>query len=135
MTHVGRAARAKLGREPEARYIQLVMLDAGDLPSDPEALRALIIAERARHAERIAEFVSESDRLRAIIRELQRHRFGRRSEQLDRDQLSLALEDVEQSLATVEAAQEGARRRGSFDPRPARSIAAPCPRTCRGSRR
>ena len=95
-----------LGERPEARYIQLVMLDAGDLPSDPEALRALIIAERARHAERIAEFVSESDRLRAIIRELQRHRFGRRSEQLDRDQLSLALEDVEQSLAAGEAAQE-----------------------------
>jgi transposase len=82
------------------------MLDAGDLPSDADALRAIIIAERARHAEQIAEFVSESDRLRAFIRELQRHRFGRRSEQLDRDQLSLALEDVEQSLAAAEAAQE-----------------------------
>lgn len=95
-----------MGERAEARYIHLVTLDAGDLPSDAAALRALIIAERARHAEQIAEVMSERDRLRAIIRELQRHRFGRRSEQLDRDQLSLALEDVEQSLAAAEAAQE-----------------------------
>jgi transposase len=87
-----------------------VTLDAaGHLPSDPEALRALIIAERARHAEEMAGVVSERDRLRAIIRELQRHRFGRRSEQLDRDQLALALEDVEQSLAAAEAAHESAK--------------------------
>jgi transposase len=86
-----------------------VTLDAfGNLPSDPEALRALIIAERVRHAEEMAGIVSERDRLRAIIRELQRHRFGRRSEQLDRDQLALALEDVEQSLAAADAAEERA---------------------------
>jgi transposase len=85
-----------------------VTLDPGNLPSDPAALRALIVAERACHAEEIARIVSERDRLRAIIRELQRHRFGRRSEQLDREQLALALEDVEQSLAAVEAEEERA---------------------------
>ena len=42
----------------------------------------------------------------AIIKELQRHRFGRRSEQLDPDQLALALEDLEQTLAAAEAAAE-----------------------------
>jgi transposase len=44
----------------------------------------------------------------AIIKELQRHRFGRRSERLDPDQLALALEDLEQALAAAEAAAEKA---------------------------
>ncbi|MPZ34033.1 MAG: hypothetical protein GEV13_24120 [Rhodospirillales bacterium] len=46
----------------------------------------------------------EIDRLSAIIKELQRHRFGRRSEQLDPDQL--ALDEVEQTLSATEAADE-----------------------------
>jgi transposase len=37
----------------------------------------------------------------AIIPELQRHRFGRRSERLDPDQLALALEDLEQAIAAA----------------------------------
>src|SRR3954447_14869147 len=45
----------------------------------------------------------ESERLRQIIQELQRHRFGRRAETLPEDQLLLGLEDVEQ----VEAAGDG----------------------------
>ena len=48
----------------------------------------------------------EIDRLTAIITALQRHRFGRRSEQLDPDQLALALEDVEQTLSATEAEAE-----------------------------
>ena len=46
------------------------------------------------------------DRLTAIIKELQRHRFGRRAERLDPEQLALALEDVEQTLAAADAAAE-----------------------------
>ena len=42
----------------------------------------------------------------AIIKELQRHRFGRRSERLDPEQLNLALEDLEQTVAAAEAAAE-----------------------------
>src|SRR5437773_11909602 len=68
------------------------------LPTDPDALRVLLLAERVRHAE-------ELDRLTAIIKELQRHRFGRRSERLDPDQLALALEDLEQTLAAAELAE------------------------------
>ena len=81
---------------------------ADDLPTDPEALRALLITERARHAEEIARITHERDRLRAIIHELQRHRFGRRSERLDPDQLALALEDIEQTVAAIEAAADRA---------------------------
>jgi transposase len=89
--------------------------DAPDLlPDDPDALRALLLAERARHAAGLAAARAEAERahgeiarLRLIIKELQRHRFGRRAETLDPDQLSLALEDLEQTLAAAEAALEG----------------------------
>ncbi len=83
------------------------------LPTDAEALRALLLAERTRHAEELAAARGEADRaqgeiarLMAIIKELQRHRFGRRSERLDPDQLALALEDLEQMLAAAQAAAE-----------------------------
>ena len=53
------------------------------LPTDAKALRALILAERARHAEELAAARDAKDhaqgeiaRLMTIIKELQRHRFG-----------------------------------------------------------
>jgi hypothetical protein len=71
------------------------------------------LAERVRHAEELAAARGEASRaqdevrrLMAIIKELQRHRFGRRSERLDPDQLALALEDLEQALAAAEAAEK-----------------------------
>jgi transposase len=72
---------------------------ASILPSDPHALQAMLLAERA-----------ENERLRQIIKELQRHRFGRRAESLPEDQLLLGLEEAEQ----VEA--EGLAREESADP-------------------
>jgi transposase len=84
------------------------MPESTDLPTDPEALRALLIAERIQHATAVARIESERDRLRAIIVALQRHRFGRRSEQLDPDQLALGLEDLEQSVAAAEAQEDQA---------------------------
>jgi transposase len=65
------------------------------LPDDPETLKAMLIAERVR-----------SERLVQIIKELQRHRFGRRAETLPEDQLLLAFEDIEQSEAGAEAEAE-----------------------------
>ena len=76
------------------------------LPTDPHALRALLLAERERHAQELAAALTEAERLIAIIKELQRHRFGRRSERIDPDQLALMLEDLEQSVAASEAEVE-----------------------------
>jgi transposase len=83
------------------------------LPTNAKALRALLLAERARHAEELTAARGEMDRaqgevarLMAIIKALQRHRFGRRAERLDPEQLALALEDLEQTLAAAEAAAE-----------------------------
>ena len=47
-----------------------------------------------------------SERLAQIIKELQRHRFGRRAETLSEDQLLLALEDLEQGEAGAAAEAE-----------------------------
>jgi transposase len=86
-----------------------------DFPSDTlsvdlDALRALLLAERASHAaerERLTLAEAEIAWLRQIIQALQRHRFGRRSERLDPDQLALALEDLEQAVAATDAASDG----------------------------
>jgi transposase len=101
-----------------------------DLPRDPEWLllqlqhmAEVVAAERSRSAaleierdtvlaERDAA-QAEIEKLRLLIRQLQRGQFGRRSERLDPDQLQLGLEDLEQTAAAAEAAQEEAAARGS----------------------
>ena len=62
---------------------------------------------------------AEIEKLRLLIRQLQRGQFGRRSEKLDPDQLQLGLEDLEQTAAAAEAAQEEVAARNST-PRPPR---------------
>jgi transposase len=81
------------------------------LPDDVAALRALVLTAWAeREAERAenGRLADQNDRLRHLIRQLQRMQFGRRSEKLDPDQFNLALEDLEQAVAEVEAEQEKA---------------------------
>src|SRR5271168_2362 len=72
-------------------------MTADALPDDPGTLKAMLLAERAR-----------AERLEQIIKELQRHRFGRRAETLPEDQLLLGLEDVEQVAASRESEGEAA---------------------------
>ena len=55
----------------------------------------------------------ENERLRQIIKEMQRHRFGRRAETLPEDQLLLALEEADQVVAAAEAESEEAAPTGS----------------------
>jgi transposase len=68
---------------------------AAALPDDPDLLKAMVLAERA-----------ESERLRQIIKELQRHRVGRRAESLPEEQLQLGLEEAEQVEAAGDAENE-----------------------------
>lgn len=92
------------------------MLMEADLPDDVEALRALVL-EQAREIDALKVFKAEIERLKAIIAALQRHRFGRRSEQLDPDQFELALEEVETALAEAEHARDKASRAPAERPR------------------
>jgi transposase len=76
------------------------------LPTDIEALQALVAATRAERDAAIAErdqALSQNDRLRHLLHQLQRAQFGRRSEKLDPEQLLLAFEDIEQVIAANEA--------------------------------
>src|SRR3954452_2384587 len=81
------------------------------VPNEVAGLRAMLAqawAERDAERAEKARLAAQNDRLRHLIRQLQRLRFGRRSEKLDPDQLALALEDVEQAIAQTEAQQEKA---------------------------
>jgi hypothetical protein len=106
----------------------MMMVLADPLPEDLDTLHGLlrgVVAERdAALAERdlLAE---QNDRLRHLLRQLQRMQFGRRSEKLDPDQLQLAFEDIEQAVArgTAEAEkgaprgkEPGVRQRGDSRP-------------------
>lgn len=79
---------------------------ANHLPVDVEALHALLARACTERDAAIAErdhALTQNDRLRHLLRQLQRARFGRSSERLDPDQLGLALEDIEQAIAGSEA--------------------------------
>ena len=81
------------------------------LPNDAAVLRAMLAeawAERDTERAEKAQLAAQNDHLRHLIRQLQRLRFGPRSEKLDPDQLALALEDIEQAIAETEARQEKA---------------------------
>jgi transposase len=92
------------------------MLMEADLPEDVEALRAFaleqsrLLAEERSAAADLAVAKSEADaeieRLQSILDAFLRHRFGRKSEQLDPDQLQLGLEDIETALGVARAARE-----------------------------
>src|SRR6187399_1588922 len=64
------------------------------LPSDPDELRAFAAAllERCARLERLLKLAKDAQ-------------FGRSSEKLDADQLQLVLEDIEEAVAALEAAE------------------------------
>ena len=74
-------------------------LDLDNLPHDTALLHRLVrdMAALVDHRD------GEIERLRQMVKELQRMRFGRRSERLDPDQLALGLEDLDTDIAEVEA--------------------------------
>lgn len=77
-------------------------IDLESLPDDPVILRELVVNSEIE----ITGLRAEIDKLHLLIGKLNRHRFGRRSEQLDADQLALAIEDLEQAQAAGDAAAD-----------------------------
>jgi len=84
-----------LARRRDARSNRIMRVPTDSLPDDPGTLKAMLLAERTR-----------AERLEQIIREMQRHRFGRRAETLPEDQLLLGFEEVEPTAAGEEADHE-----------------------------
>src|SRR5215470_2322122 len=98
-----------------------------ELPRDPDLLVGKIVdltSTIARMIEENAALAAENEKLRLLLAEFKRALFGRRSEKLDPDQLSLGLEDVEQSIAAKEAAIESATTNSEQPSRPPRAKAA-----------
>ena len=78
-----------------------MQIDLAALPDDPDVLQRML-------REVVPELQAENEKLLLLVERLLRHRFGRRSEKLDFDQLRLGLEDEEQGAAEDEAARDAA---------------------------
>jgi transposase len=91
------------------------------LPDDIETLKAMVLAAHAEAAQlRAAKAEAEAriERLHALIKTLERARYGRRSEALDPDQHAFAFEEIQTGLGAVEATLDA-------------TVKAPAPRTPR----
>ena len=105
-------------RRDGVAHHSLVQIEPDTLPDDPALLTQML-----------RELYAENDKLRLLIDRLLRHQFGRRSEQLDVDQLQFALEGLEQTAAESQAGQDAAeaakdQRRQRRDARPNRNLGA-----------
>jgi transposase len=91
-----------------------VQIDPDALPDDAAVLREALRTVLLQHG----ELHTENDKLRLLVQRLLRHQFGRRSEQLSPDQLQLGLEDLEQTIAANQAAQDAIGAGVTRKPRP-----------------
>ena len=84
------------------------------LPDDVEALKQLVLAERAK----LYAATIEIDQLKLLIAKLRRLQFGRSSEQLSReiDQLELRLEELQTAQAQTATVEQPAPERGAEKP-------------------
>lgn len=110
-----------------------MQIDLAALPDDPATLqrmlREVVTAAEQQHTtlrHAMQQRDTEIDKLHLLIKRLLRQQFGRRSEQLSADQLQLALEDLEQTIAAHEAAQDTAenKQRQRREKRPSRNHGA-----------
>jgi len=80
-----------------------------NLPTDAEALRALVLAMMAERDTAMAErdaLAAQNDHLRHLLLKLRRLQFGRKSERLPEAQLQLGLEALEVAIAQADAETE-----------------------------
>jgi transposase len=89
-----------------------MQLDLNNLPTETALLHRLVrdIVGRIEHRD------GEIERLKSIIKQLQRAQFGRRSERLDPDQLALGLEEIEGDLAREEESRPPAEKQPTERP-------------------
>jgi len=77
-------------------------IDLAALPDDVATLQRMVRSLAVERAS-LSEAQAEIERLRFIIKKLQRSQFGRQAERLDDDQLRLGFEDLNADLARAEA--------------------------------
>jgi transposase len=109
--HDDSGAQSALEGASESVLARSMTTTADALPDNIGALRALILterAERAQFAERIAILERLNTKLEYIVAELKRAHFGRKSERITDEQLTLALDELETAAAKAEAEAEKA---------------------------
>ncbi len=99
-----------------------------ELPDDVETLKAMVRAARAEAAELQAvntEAEARIERLHALLKTLERARYGRRSEALDPDQHAFAFEEIQTGLGAIEATLDAtAKTPRARAPRPRKKLPA-----------
>src|SRR5258706_6839747 len=76
---------------------------------DLDSLRELVAQLSSERDAALAEckrVMEQNDRLRHLLQQLRRAQFGSKSERLDREQLQLAMEDLETAVAAEDAEQD-----------------------------
>jgi hypothetical protein len=91
-----------------------VQIDPDALPDDAATLQLMLRTVLLQQG----ELAGENDKMRLLIQRLTRHQFGRRSEQLTPDQLQLALEELEQTIAANQAGQDAVAAAAGFVRKP-----------------
>jgi transposase len=90
-------------------------IDLTALPDDVTTLQEIVRTLAAERAN-LSDAQAEIERLRLIIRKLQRSQFGRRAERFDDDQLQLGFDDLNGDLGRVEARLPSAKTTPSEAP-------------------
>jgi transposase len=107
------------------------MSATADLPDDPEALKAIVLAARAEIATLKAinaDAEARMERLTTLLKALERARYGRRSETLDPDQHAFAFEEIETGVAAIEASLAAANPIRVRTARPRKALPGHLPR-------
>ncbi len=91
-----------------------MQIDPDALPDDAATLQLMLRTVLLQQG----ELAAENDKMRLLIQRLTRHQFGRRSEQLTPDQLQLALEELEQTIAANQAGQDAVAAAAGFVRKP-----------------
>ena len=107
------------------------MSPAADLPDDPETLKAMLLAARGEIAQLKAvnaDAEARMERLTALLKALERARYGRRAETLDPEQHAFVFEEIETGIAGVEANLEAANPARTRTPRPRKALPPHLPR-------
>lgn len=99
-------------------------VDLHDLPRYIALLHGLVrdlVGEIESKQTRLSEAEAETERLRLILKQLQRLQFGRRSERLDPDQFELGIDDLGADIGRAEARSPVSESISAEDPREAKS--------------
>lgn len=108
-------------------HLRAMTMALADLPDDVDALKAMVLV-MAREAAELRAINESAEariaRLHAILKALERARFGRRSERLSPDQIDFVFDEVLTGLGQIEAELDRVAPKPAREPRPRKTLPA-----------